>query len=93
MGKRWILQLTNDGIPVTIASSDVFITESMMRQDRSYVLDSISTNQDPEEWSTVPLVKIKVVNWNATGETTLGVAWNHVLGENQIIVHSLLMRR
>lgn len=36
----------------------------------------------PKEMGEEPLLRFKLVNWNSTGETSLSIAFCHILGES-----------
>jgi len=81
--RQWQIKLTNDGVPVALGRTDLFLSDDLMRQQpHPDVIDTSEfTTITPVDLFDQPLLKLKLVSWDQTGETSLSLAWNHGLGK------------
>jgi hypothetical protein len=103
-GRKWQIKLTNDGVPVVLGRTNLFLNDDLMRQQpHPDVIDaSVFPPITPVDLFDQPLLKLKLVSWDQTGEASLSLAWNHGLGttiRRRIIFvtdvqpHAFLVRR
>ncbi|KAK7694475.1 hypothetical protein QCA50_001661 [Cerrena zonata] len=85
-GDDWKINLTNSPVPVTLEDSDK--DEVIPYEQRHQVVHGdLQAYQVPVSLEgaimgeDVPLVTFKLTSMKKTGETVLGISWNHVLGD------------
>ena len=77
----WTLRLTNDAVPVHVATSDGVPDDKFFEEPSTDFFD-------PQPWvgfvdppmADQPVMRIKLVTWTKTGDTSVGVTWCHALG-------------
>lgn len=77
---EWFIKLTNSPVPLTLATSQVHMTEELWQSRHPHCVDTLPWKFAPLANVDEPLMKIKITTWPKTGETSLGFTWLHVLG-------------
>ncbi|KIM79320.1 hypothetical protein PILCRDRAFT_564103 [Piloderma croceum F 1598] len=80
------IRLTNDGVPITVGSTNLsYATDEWFHNNEHHPdlvdrLPMMSFHPSDEPLSQ-PLARFKITTWKMTGETSLSVAWWHILGD------------
>ncbi|CAL1696590.1 unnamed protein product [Somion occarium] len=94
-GDDWKINLTNSSVPVTV-TEDTDRDEVIPTEHRHRVVHGdLQAFQVPVSLEgaimgeDVPLVTFKLTKMKKTGETVLGISWNHVLGDATTLTNLL----
>ncbi|KIM84836.1 hypothetical protein PILCRDRAFT_5880 [Piloderma croceum F 1598] len=77
------IKLTNDSVPITVGFTNLpYATDKWFYNNENHpdIVDWLPMLFDPSGVDNKPLVRFKLTTWKKTGETSLSVAWGHVLG-------------
>ena len=89
--KKWRIRLTKEGVPISTGRTEhpgIFSNEFNHERSPDF-LDTVRFPENPCDMAEEPLVRFKLTSWEKTGETSLSMSVNHVLGQRSNLLDNL----
>jgi hypothetical protein len=77
---RWLIKLTNEAVPIILGKTNLVFSEELMRMPHPDIVESTPFVLQQTAIVDLPLVKLKLVEWENEDMTSLSLSFHHSLG-------------